>query len=221
MDFGLISKVELIKENGEVALGIIQDSNEDKVYVSLVEDKKKFSLLRAGDLVRGVITEDDKVMGFNGLVKRRIFGDLPMYEIIYSDISKIQRREDFRMDCSIPVKFTNDKYLLSLKEEKFHDEEMLSEHSKAFNEGLIMDISGGGIRLLSNIKLEENWKTLFIFKFIHDEMILKGEIVHRANNDSINGMKYAYGVKFIDITDKKRETIIKNNFILMRKTSQK
>lgn len=207
MDFNLISKVELIKDDGNITLGTIQDGNEEKMFVSITLDKDKFTLLRAGDIVRGIITDDDKVLGFNGLVKRRIPGEIPMYEIIYRDVCKVQRREDFRMECSIPVKFSLDK--------------IIPEYPEELCDGFIKDISGGGIRLLSNEKLDRYVEISLMFKFNDDEMILNGGVVHIGDNDFPNGMKYAYGVKFKDITEDKKELIIKNIFTLMRKKIQK
>lgn len=201
MDFSLISKVELINEDEESTLGIIQDKKDNKIYVSITVSKDKFTLLRAGDMVRGIITDQDQVLAFNGLVNRRIHGELPMYEIIYSDLEKIQRREDFRMECSIPLKFTRD--------------------SENFMEGLIADISGGGLRLVSNEKMDRGTELLFNFKLNRDHMSLKGEIVHRSDNSSASGLKYAYGVKFIDISEATREGIIRNIFSLMRERIRK
>lgn len=206
MDFNLISKVELINDEGESTLGTVQDGNEDRIYVSITVDKKKFKLLRPGDLVRGIITDADKVLGFNGIVNQRIHGEMPMYEIVYEELTKIQRREDFRIDCNIPVQFT----------EKVQDK-----HSKDSKEGLLIDISGGGVRLLSNEKLCDGAPILLKFKFNEDQLILKGEIVHRGDHDAPNGMRYGYGIQFKDITDVERETIIKNIFLLIRKRIQK
>lgn len=207
MDFNLISKVELIKDDGNIALGTIQDGDEGKIFVSITLDKDKFTLLRAGDIVRGIITDKDKVLGFNGLVNRRISGEMPMYEVIYRDLTKIQRREDFRMECNIPVKYSLDN--------------TLPEDFEGLYDGFIVDISGGGIRLLSNEKLDKYTEVLFVFKLNEDEMILKGQIVHVGDNDSLNGMKYTYGVRFTNVTEDEKEIIIKNIFTIMRKRIQR
>ncbi len=51
--FKLNSKIELITEDNEIATGLIYDTMEDKVHVSIPSDDRQFKLFRVGGYAKG------------------------------------------------------------------------------------------------------------------------------------------------------------------------
>jgi len=115
-------------------------------------------------------------------------------------IRKIQRRAFFRMDCTLNVRYrTLDNIIISDDDIKGDGE---------FSEAKTKDISGGGICMLTDVRLD---KSSYIEAFIEldNEIRFVGEIV-RSNVIKKRGkLMYETGVEFKKIENRDREKIIK------------
>ena len=157
-----------------------------------------------------------KGKSFDGVISDRIPGEILIYEI--SDISNIQtfqRREDVRVDLSLPAYLTDDNYYLNLKKHAL--ESYINEIKAACKKATILDLSAGGMKLSVNSRLEVGQVLLLLFYIDEKPLILKGELLHERVRISNNTRHYNYGVKFLDITELERETIISYVFVVMRK----
>ncbi|HEY8501003.1 MAG TPA: PilZ domain-containing protein, partial [Clostridia bacterium] len=114
-------------------------------------------------------------------------------------IRKIQRRAFFRMDCTLNVRYrTLDNIIISDDDIKGDGE---------FSEAKTKDISGGGICMLTDVRLD---KSSYIEAFIEldNEIRFVGEIV-RSNVIKKRGkLMYETGVEFKKIENRDREKII-------------
>lgn len=218
MEFNLISKIELITDDNEKTPGLIQDIIDDKIYVSIASDDKQFKILRVGDRVSGIVYDNDNVISFDALITNRIIGELPIYEIsMIENLSKIQRREDVRVDCNLPILYTNNKFLLRLELNDEGTDDIILNNEKYFNKGWISDLSAGGIRFSCNRKYNLDDILLLAFDLNSDKIIVTGQIVYKGIKATSEKTLYVYGIRFVDINDDKREKIISYNFIIMRK----
>lgn len=218
MEFNLISKIELITDDNKKTLGLIQDIIDEKIYVSIASDDKQFKILRVGDRLSGIVYDKDNVISFDALITDRIIGELPIYEIsIIENLSKVQRREDVRVDCNLPILYTNNKFLLRLGLNDESTDDIILNNEKYFNKGWISDLSAGGIRFSCNRKYSLDDILLLIFDLNSDMIIVTGRIVYKSIKATSEKTLYVYGIKFVDINDDKREKIISYNFIIMRK----
>lgn len=214
--FVLNSKIELIDLNDESTFGLIHDYVDEKLYVSTTPDDKDFKLLRIGDEIRGIVFSGAYGKSFDAGVTNRISGELIIYELSdIGNITTIQRREDVRVPCSIPVYYTN--LELFLKRQKNELMEYIEDIKLNSQEGMIADLSGGGLKLVSKRNFEPGENMLFLFYIKDKPLILKGKLLHKAINIVQKTTFYNYGVKFLDITEKEREDIISFLFVLMRK----
>ena len=218
VEFNLISKIELITDDNEKTLGLIQDVIDDKIYVSVASDDRQFKILRVGDSVTGIVYDKDNVISFDALITNRIAGDLPSYEISsITNITKVQRRQDVRVDCNLPVLYSNNKFLLKVNLDNKDVKDILLKNERYLNKGWISDLSAGGIRFSCEKKYHLDSKLLLVFNLESDTIITKGQIVYKSSKVSPEKTLYVYGIKFIDIDDEKREKIISYNFVVMRK----
>ena len=76
---------------------------------------------------------------------------------------------------------------------------------------VICNISGGGVRFLTDFLLSENDRILITFKLNDDILILTGE-VRVLLNDPETPQQYQYGVMFTGLTDKDQDIIYKYLF---------
>ena len=163
----------------------------------------------------GTVTERFKKDNFY-LMKSELTGD----------IVKFQRREFYRMECAIPLLF------LSLEDdegeaEKMADvKEMIKDTTRPVairGLGTILDISGGGMRFITEKDLEE-----INYLFLHFEVLLNNkktniEVVAQILGKEYNpdNKKYSYRMKFLFKDTKIQERIIRYIFEEERRNRHK
>lgn len=217
----LNSKIELIAEDDSKIAGTVHDLVDGKIYVAVTAQDLKERILRPGEDVEAILYGDNEILSFEALISDRRFEDISLYEVSnISNLTKAQRRRDVRVSCSININYTDNKYLVNADFKKEELDRLLKEISNYLEEGIILDLSGGGLRLATRRNLEKGTRLLLNFK-LERELLLKGKIVHKEINVLPDKTNYFYGVKFIDIEEEIREEIIKYVFILMRKQSLK
>ena len=139
-----------------------------------------------------------------------------------SGLRKFQRREYYRFNC-----------VLDMKCRKLSDEEKETYVSRAvefmdtdltLEDGLIVDISGGGARFVSDYEYDPNEKILFKFSLNIDERLQQFSIVGRvvkSNPKEGSPGKFENRIKFLSIDSRERENIIRYIFEEERKIRRK
>ena len=112
---------------------------------------------------------------------------------------KIQRREFFRLSCQIPTEFK------PLKKNNFCRQKPSEPH----HEGLICNLSAGGLKLMTNLKMEEKDSILIPFSLGGDDFRLTGEIRTKYGKSAVS-KQFQYGVIFDDISEKDQDKISKH-----------
>lgn len=124
-----------------------------------------------------------------------------------SDITKIQERKFFRLTVSLDV---HTKYEIKNENEEIVIEEVCK----------TVDISGGGMKLLSNYNYKKDDRLLLTFTINDLELNLLGEVVRVSKINSGN-FNYEIGLKFIGIESFQRDAIIKYIFEQQRELRKK
>lgn len=143
---------------------------------------------------------------------------------IVSELEKYQRREYYRLECLIEVEYrkvTDEELALrkQYKNNKFiNDDEMnecldkIKEYETKWLKGTIIDISGGGARLNSNLVHEKNQLIVLKIPFNSgkslNNMEFNGKIIFSLKIQNRTGF-YEHRIQFSNISKEKRETIIK------------
>lgn len=175
-----------------------------------------------------VFTTSNGLYKAEGIVTERFKKDnfYLMKSEITSDIVKFQRREFYRMECSIPLLF------LSLEDEEGEAEkmsdvkEMIKDATRPVairGLGTILDISGGGIRFISEKDLEG-----INYLFLHFEVVINNKKTNLETVAKIIGKeynpdtrKYSYRMKFLFKDSKIQERIIRFIFEEERRNRHK
>lgn len=195
---------------------------EDENYKSMVQDTSNKNLLISVPVLNGVyltlktgeeielVYYDDKANVFSfkcKVINRIVENDIPYYSITLPyDVIKIQRRNHVRVHTVQVIRHI----------EKYNEEPTIEECQKLYN-CLLLDISGGGMRIKLKEKLEMNERIIAKIGNEKEELQVKGEIVRINRTED---KRYMYGVSFWDLDNKTREQIIGMVFKIMRKQGE-
>lgn len=142
------------------------------------------------------------LFGFDCEVLEREKGVVPLLVLKrITKISKIQRRQFFRYECILPFQY-----------------KLLIEPNTM--EGVIKDISGGGIRFITTNLNNPQEKIVCMISLGDEDIRCIGEILRVIQIEQGN-YKYEMHVKFIKIQDQDREKIIKYIFDEQRKLQKR
>jgi c-di-GMP-binding flagellar brake protein YcgR len=174
--------------------------------------------ISAGHLVRLPLGSAYSFLVFNsnGMIRYKVNvlklykdGALNLMDVkIESQGEREQRREHFRLSRNLPIKF-------SVIEE---DEDGVSAGSDMheMSDGITKDISGGGIRLVSNQKLKNDVKLRCVLLIENETFIAIAKLLYTVNLQNTI-YEYQYRVKFISVLPEEQERLIKYIFKEQRK----
>lgn len=131
---------------------------------------------------------------------------------LVTDLKRYQRREYYRLNCVLDMKSTmiNESDIVEYTEQvRFLDTDI------TFDNGTMVDISGGGARFISAAKYPKGSNILFVFSlFVNGaltEYKLVGKVLLSEEKEKLEG-KYEHRIQFINIMNDDRESIIKYIF---------
>ena len=195
-------KVELVTE-------VTLNKHQDKFYSKIQEVTDENTIVIMAPIVNGRIEPlelnrrygmcvytDKGLYRCEVMVTKRVKTD-HLYLISLerqSSLQKYQRRQYYRMDCMLSFQYKDD------VEEEWH-------------QGVILDISGGGIRFTSRTKLEEkkgiiSHVLLKMIENIEEELYLSGVIIASVPAE-LDPTLFENRVEFDGIDSFEREIIIK------------
>lgn len=136
---------------------------------------------------------------------------------LISDLKKFQRRQYYRLNCMMDIRF---KLLQDKEETEFEKEGNILENPADYKDGTALDISGGGMRFISEEKIEKD-SDIFLVIQVHYE---DGSKEYGLNAQIISAQPvkqrddlYEYRVEYKNIQGKIREALIKYIFDEERK----
>ena len=162
---------------------------------------------------------------------------VPLYLIAWpAEIKKYQRREHFRQDCTLNVHYwvldnavprpglLTRPDMIRPGRTKLESEqlalEMLAESLGEHREALTLDISGGGLLLVTDKRYKEGSRLLMrLFlrsKNKETPLLTLGHIVWAAPPSKDTPGSYRYAVEFQDVTEQLKDEIVRFIFTLTR-----
>lgn len=218
--------LEQISIGSRVEISLEKNGETVKTYTSLVEDiygnnkvliympisYGKLVKLPVNEIYTFVFITDKRMFKYNGKITKYININKFNFMIIelLSEGEKIQRREFFRFNCMLPLKF-----------QKLEQEETIdSDKDTTLLKGIIKDIGGGGIRFLSDESLKEGDKIKCLIKLKDDYIIVLGKLLYKEKFPR-SVYVYQYRIKFINIKQEDQEKIIRFIFEEQRRLARK
>lgn len=197
----LNGNISIFDENNKAYKSIIQDIDEDSILINVPCGGGEYYLLEDNKEYEMNYYDGSLYYVFNTiLIKKEHDKDksIPLYKIGYPyNVKRIQRRDFVRVDLIDYMKYKN-----------------VNEETDLWNDGMILDISGGGLRTSTQQVLNQD-DILDLNINVSDDIIeVKGKVV-RYIGISTSGK--VYGIEFTDISEGIREKIIRKVFEQMRK----
>ena len=192
---------------------------DDVISVEMPMDKTKLVLLPVGgsfDLC--FYTRRGLYQCYARVIDRYRTNNVYILELqLTTNLRKFQRREYYRFSCVLDMQCRR---LLPEEEERMvnHEVEFI-DTDILLEDGMIVDISGGGARFVSETQYEVGTFILFEFSLEIDGKPKRYSIIGRVVDSSMPPGRDSYEnrIKFININDKDRESIIKYIFEEERK----
>ncbi len=213
-----------IKTGNRVEISLNLENDKNAKYTSLVEENYgdgKLLLyipMMYGKIIKLPVDEEYTftfitemgIIKYSVVIKEYVYMNDFNFMIVQtiSEIEKIQRREFFRFDCVLPLRF------LIFSEENSDAEE------NCFFEGLVKDLGEGGIRFLSNADVDLGENIKFFITLNYECAIVKGSILHKQEYPKSN-FKYQYRTRFFDLDKDEKDKILKYIFFEQRFKARK
>lgn len=205
----------------------LNNDDSKKKYISVVENVYKNNLILMhmpisyGTVVKLPTDSEYKMMFYTdkGIYKytARIIkffkeGNFNFMAVeLCSNAEKFQRREFFRYECIIDFKF--DKLLENETAILFDSDLILSN-------GIIKDLSAGGIRFVSNEEVSANDIIKCIIPLNSENLVCAAKVIHRQYFPK-SLYKFQYRTEFIEFKESYRDQIIRFIFEEQRKLAKR
>ncbi|NFB56420.1 flagellar protein [Clostridium botulinum] len=209
-EFKINNRVEIEWEDGYYK-SIIQDVNEDTIYINIPANKGKYLPLNYNDKVTVFYFHGEKIFKFRTIVTGRKIDKILLIALKKPQkMNRIQRRNFVRISLILNTYAALIDTKRDLKEICYANK---CNTEFDFFDADIVDISGGGLKLSAKKDIDFGEEIIVNIPFEKENMAVKGKIIRKQNEKE----KYIYGVKFLDIDVLAREKIIKFIFSKMRK----
>ncbi len=198
-------KLEVIVAD-KVYKALIIDVHENFLRINLPVNNGEYLMLNPKEEIEmnSYLDENRCFNFYSEIISRGREGNIIYYEISKPfNVTKIQRRNFFRVSFVDAVEY---KIITNAQEEEFD--------SIPYENGLMVDLSAGGLKLKGNEKIEMKDLILVNFKLNTIEFEIKCDIVRIEN--TIDKQKLC-GLRFLDITQAQSEKIIQGLFEVVRR----
>ncbi|MDW8799645.1 flagellar brake domain-containing protein [Clostridium sp. A1-XYC3] len=215
IQFLVNNKIE-IDYNDEAYKSNIQDVTDEYIAISIPVHDGKYLPLAKGEKVTVLYYYGKDIYKFNTVVIGRKIDRILLIMLKKPDtVTIIQRRNFARVPFMLNV------YCALIRTEKSIN--TISDNQIDFFDAYTLDISGGGLRIVVDRKLEHKIQKgnilMLTIPIDNENLTLEAKII-RVENDRKNP-KIICGLTFLDLDRKTRETIVKLVFEIMRKQMRK
>jgi len=198
----------------------IQEINPDNIAVSIPMGDMQSRLPKDSSMLKFLVYADDAVITFTGSVVGSKVEDknIPLYLVAWpQSFERYQRREYFRQPCVLDAHY----WVLppAGREMQFFDPDDLFSLGEPYK-ATVVDISGGGLRLASKAKHEED-DLLALCLHLQSrkgkkDLWVQGRVIRCFSPVLERQRIYQYAVSYCGIQEKTKEEIIRFIFTLMR-----
>lgn len=205
------------KNNEKIVLlsNVLLAPGENKITITMpIYKAKVFSVSRGERLRIKYSKKDAGIYEFNVLVVKKIKdGTILGLELLrISEMTKSQRREYYRLTVIKDVELVVDD---PDEEIKYIDEakQIIADSDEVSYKGILKDISGGGMRVITNEPLELGLNVKSSFALDKKIIEIKGTIVRSIVFDPVVH-QYDIGVEFQELSESSRTEIV--SFVFQR-----
>ncbi len=212
--------LEHLKIGDRVEMTLLKDKSINKVFISQVEEIIDEShLILHTPITYGKLVKLPTDLGYSCLFltgKCMLRYDTMILEYfkkdgfhlmrvqLTSDGEKIQRRDFFRFECLLPIKFA------------LINDDVEEEVAPDMHEGIIKDVGGGGLRFVTNVEMPESGEIKCLIMLNSEYLLMVAKILSRQYFPK-SSYKYQYRCIFIGVLPSEQEKIVRYIFNEQRK----
>ena len=212
------NKIEVIWEK-QIFRSNVQDVNEEVFYISIPTKDGEYIPLRTGDLAEVIYYQDLNIFQFDARVVGRKKDGIPLIILEIPETYKVvQRRQYYRV---VRLDYLTDVNLEKLAPEDVYKSTRTKKPrdiSKMLQKVVLLDLSGGGMRIKVDKPMEHGDILHFFLNTIKGEVEIYGKVVRVERDEQ---KFYVCGIHFLDLTNLEREKIIQYTFEIMRNQRSK
>lgn len=226
-----LQKVEKVQKNGNIAVykkvyhsKVCEILSEDRMEITMPIEKGKLVLLQVDseyDLY--FYTDNGLYQCFARVVDRYKADNVYMILVeLTSNLRKQQRREYYRFSCALEMdtrKLTEEEL-----QDALHDEYGIKAKMEKLNKGVIVDISGGGLRFVVEQKYEADSLVVCVYRLLikgqRKEYNIIGKVLSVKELANKPGV-YEHRIQYVNINTEEQEEIIRYIFQEERKHRKK
>jgi|GEM_PF-5527359 len=225
MDLKKILKVNmrllvLDKKNSSTYKSTVQEINPENIAISVPMNDMHGRLPKDSLILKFFVYVDDAVITFSGaIVGGKADEKIPLYLIAWpQSYERYQRREYFRQPCVLDACY----WLLppEMQDPQSFDPDVVLSLGEP-HQATVVDISGGGLRLASKTKHEEDDLLAFCLQLQggkgKKDVWVQGRVIRCFSPVQERQRVYQYAVHYCGIKEKTKEEIIRFIFTLMRR----
>lgn len=193
-----LNEIIVVKYDDVIYRCSIQGITENSVSINVPVNNGELLMLNGGEVLDvQYCSETGNYYEFElEVIGRNNDDNIPMYNLsLPRNLRRIQRRDYVRVEVLRNIKYRRKK-------------------EESWREAIMLDISGGGMRIKVPIELDIGDR--LITKFESSGKLFEIE-VEIKRNEKVNAGEYIYGLEFIDINEKRRDNIIEDVFFVMRR----
>ncbi len=214
-------KIEIKVQEGLVANSLIQEVEDDFIGITVPVYKGQYKFLERDGTYEAIVYQKQKTLGLKIQITGKISGNVPLYRVrILKDLGTVQRRDHVRVPANLPFRYASNKNLMNLQFAQEHFGSYQRQLSKYLEEGIVLDISAGGINFSTQEKLQIGSEILMFIDAEDLRFMGRGQIRHHRYADQGPKPVNHYGVQFVGLDFKTQDAIVKHVFRMMRKARE-
>lgn len=208
--FKINNKIEIIYGD-DIYTCDVQDRKDGHLAVSIPIRDNQYLPLQKGERIDVLYYEGTCIYEFTSMVSDRERSNIPLIWIVIPEkFKKIQRRKYVRVSVLLNGKFAVIPKEFLLNKDNFS--------KLKFFEGTAVDLSGGGLRMITKHKIEMDTNVLMALPFHDGGVLVKGKVM-RVDQDEMKNI--VCGINFMDLKASEQEKIIGYVFQVMREQMKK
>lgn len=157
---------------------------------------------KINQIIRVTITQEDGIYSFSGeIIENNDDAKIPVMVIkLQSEIIKNQRRSFFRIKCNCNIKY------------KIIENESVNQYKNEFKNAAIIDLSGGGMCISCNQKIDKNILLECVIMLENNqEIVAICKVIKSKKDEESQSEVWKIGLVFHAISERSREKLI--NFV--------
>lgn len=202
-------KIEVLQD-GITFVSKIQDINENFLLIDTPVAGNRYFIAHHGRVIEFYIPNEKDVTKCRAIIlgKKRENNIEMLVLSLPEVIEKVQRREYFRLPITMEIKYS----ILPQDKRYFDLKDVPALYYKQLHKGLTIDISGGGIKILTKERATAGNNVLILLTIPQEVMVLTSVI----RTEEVDNKNFKLALKYENIDEKTRDSIIKFIFDKMR-----